>query len=67
MMEAAYAGRADDPPSGERPGLDWPTIGRVAEARVESVGVVVGHVISQQVPEMTFSEDGLIPERFPFS
>lgn len=46
MAEAAYSGQADDAGGTGGPVLDWPTIGKVAEDGVDSLGVVAGHVVT---------------------
>jgi len=63
MVEATYAGQAGDPRSGRRTRLDWSTIGRVPEAGVGPLGVVVGNIVSEQAPEMRFAEDDHVIEK----
>jgi hypothetical protein len=55
--------KAADPREGDNrrrrcgPGLRRPSMGWIPQARVDPLSVVVGHVVGQKSPEVTFAED----------
>jgi len=53
VVKTPDTGQADDAGGRGGPVLDWPTIGRVVEASVDPLAVVVDHVVGEQTSEMT--------------
>jgi hypothetical protein len=65
VVKTDDTGRADEFGGGGVPGLGWMTLRSVPEAGVDPLGVVVGHVVSEQAPEMRFAEDDHVIDEEP--
>ncbi len=66
-METTNAGQPDNLGFRRRAGLAWPTHGRISQASVDSVGVVVVDVITQQAMQVPLIQDDHVIEKFPAS
>ena len=62
VVKTPDTGQADHAGGRGGPGLDWTTIGRVVEAGVDPLGAV-GHIVSEQTPELRFPEDDYVIEK----
>ncbi len=62
MMETTNAGQPDNLGFRRRAGLAWPTHGRISQASVDSVGVVVVDVFAEEVSKVVLIQDDHVVE-----